>query len=520
MPFVVSFAGTHFAEYFRILPGVSLFYLPIPLGIVMISWWGPRVLAGFFLNAILSAYLWGFTDPVSIILLAGHQTSTVFLSWFLCRTAKCDVISLGNTQHLIEFIVLGLAIPITSNSLYAYFFGRSHDELWTDTVIIWFVDFFTVFVIVLPLIILISPLLERKGWLCYPRPNLLKAHPLSGFSRADWLEMTLFAIAFVIVSQTLDFEKYWFAYGAGSVMVAVRLGFNAIVLINFLVYVITYLMPFFNLVNSHVSVDDMRLINLHIGMSLLSVSAAVIGRVITDLKNAKEEQLMVNRQLKTMNQELDSFVYSVSHDLSSPLKSVQGLINVMRLENDYSKTPEYMGMIEKSVTKLEKFIHDVLDYSRSSRKEVAEEDIDLKALIDEILENHQFMDSFDNIDFKIALAHESIKSDKLLVKTILSNLISNSIKYQKGNGYGRSSVEISARKNGKSVEIRIADDGEGIPANMVPRIFEMFYKGDQIARGSGLGLYIAKAASEKISARLKVESVYGEGSTFYLEIDQ
>lgn len=520
MPFVVSFAGTHFAEYFRILPGVSLFYLPIPLGIVMISWWGPRVLAGFFLNAILSAYLWGFTDPVSIILLAGHQTSTVFLSWFLCRTAKCDVISLGNTQHLIEFIVLGLAIPITSNSLYAYFFGRSHDELWTDTVIIWFVDFFTVFVIVLPLIILISPLLERKGWLCYPRPNLLKAHPLSGFSRADWLEMTLFAIAFVIVSQTLDFEKYWFAYGAGSIMVAVRLGFNAIVLINFLVYVITYLMPFFNLVNSHVSVDDMRLINLHIGMSLLSVSAAVIGRVITDLKNAKEEQLMVNRQLKTMNQELDSFVYSVSHDLSSPLKSVQGLINVMRLENDYSKTPEYMGMIEKSVTKLEKFIHDVLDYSRSSRKEVAEEDIDLKALIDEILENHQFMDSFDNIDFKIDLAHESIKSDKLLVKTILSNLISNSIKYQKGNGYGRSSVEISARKNGKSVEIRIADDGEGIPANMVPRIFEMFYKGDQIARGSGLGLYIAKAASEKISARLKVESVYGEGSTFYLEIDQ
>lgn len=514
LPLVVFQGGTQLGEYFSILPGVSLFYLPIPLGIVLINWWGPRVAVAFFANMLISSYLWGFSHVQTILLVACQQTSTVLLSWGLCKWRKIDVVSLRTTNHLLGFIAFGLAIPITFNSTYAYFFGRHIHEIWTNTVIIWFVDFFTTFVVTIPILFFLSPFLSTRNWLI-EKGKLFQG--VVQFETRAWVEVVSVAIFLSVISQTLDFQQYWFIYGATAILVAVRLGFEFIILINLLIYSLTYLMPFINLVNKHNNVEDLRIVNLHIGMSMLCVSAAVIGRVISDLKQTREEQIKINAQLKTMNQELDSFVYSVSHDLSSPLKSVRGLINIIRLESDPAQVPGYINMIEQSVNKLDSFITEVLDYSRSSRKEVVKAPVDLRKLLEEIMDNHRFMDAFDRIDFRLNIDQNELSTDRLLVKTILNNLISNAIKYQRRGADDSWVVINSSQLNGRTI-VEISDNGEGIPEAMVPRIFEMFYKGDQVARGSGLGLYIAKSAADKLGGSLTVKSKIGEGSTFVLEL--
>jgi signal transduction histidine kinase len=102
------------------------------------------------------------------------------------------------------------------------------------------------------------------------------------------------------------------------------------------------------------------------------------------------------------------------------------------------------------------------------------------------------------------------------VKIILNNLLSNAIKYQKElPGHG-GLIKISSYKENASIGIAVRDNGDGIRGEILPRIFDMFYRGHERSKGSGLGLYIAKDAAEKIKASLTVQSRFSEGSVFTL----
>jgi signal transduction histidine kinase len=109
-------------------------------------------------------------------------------------------------------------------------------------------------------------------------------------------------------------------------------------------------------------------------------------------------------------------------------------------------------------------------------------------------------------------------SDQVLLKVVLSNIISNAIKYQRYFEGHTPEVNIIATQNLEGTTLKIHDNGQGIPNENKPKIFGMFYRGTTLSSGSGLGLYIAKEAIERLHGNISFESSYGSGTTFILTI--
>jgi len=225
-----------------------------------------------------------------------------------------------------------------------------------------------------------------------------------------------------------------------------------------------------------------------------------------------------NTELRKINDELDKFVYSASHDLKAPLASVLGLVNIARKDNSPASIPLYLNMIEKSVNKLETFIKDIIDYSRNTRIEVVSTSIDFKKIIEGTIEDLQYLDDDSKLKKSIKIeGNDDFKSDERRVSVVLHNLISNAFKY---HDYGKENPEINIACDVTSAEatIWVADNGLGIPEEHVNKIFDMFYRGTTSSEGSGLGLFIVKETVEKLGGKIGVESSPGNGTTFILEI--
>jgi len=221
-----------------------------------------------------------------------------------------------------------------------------------------------------------------------------------------------------------------------------------------------------------------------------------------------------NQELVKTNKELDRFVYSVSHDLRSPISSVRGLIGLVRLNPHSPDTKSYLEMMDSQLIDLNKFIEDIVLYSRNTRVAVKRDLIDLKKLVDEILISLQFYPGAVKINIDVNIPDETtLYSDATRVKIVLANLVSNALKYSdpaKENPF----IKISATKIHTHIEISVRDNGAGIDHRSVSKIFDMFYQGNEKADGSGLGLYIVRETLEKIQGEISVQSELGKGSEF------
>jgi signal transduction histidine kinase/ligand-binding sensor domain-containing protein len=228
-----------------------------------------------------------------------------------------------------------------------------------------------------------------------------------------------------------------------------------------------------------------------------------------------------NEELTLRNSELDRFVYSASHDLSAPLKSILGLIMVARLDKSLESHETYLSMMESSVRKLEEFIEEVVSYSRNSRMPIKLERFYFKSFVQNILYDHQYAPSYNKILFMIddASAKEMI-SDVTRLKIILNNLISNAIKFYWTGGDRKPFVRISLSCPDTRYVITIEDNGIGIEPQHLSRIFDMFYRANEDAQGSGLGLYILKESVVKLKGTVEATSVVGEGTTFVISLPQ
>ncbi len=235
--------------------------------------------------------------------------------------------------------------------------------------------------------------------------------------------------------------------------------------------------------------------------------------------NYKVERALLfrNQELKRTNIELDRFVYSASHDLRAPLNSIAGLINLQRLD---PQSTVYSEMIQSRVTIMDKFIRDIIDYSRNSRVEVMKEPIRLKSIVHEIIEMLSVSQVTHAIDFQIEMEDSlEIVSDVARIRVILNNLISNAIKYA-DQTKGDSFVRIRAWREPTRSIISVEDNGIGIEPNLLPKIFEMFYRATTISTGSGLGLYIVKESLEKVNGTIEVRSEFTKGTTFQVVLHE
>lgn len=240
---------------------------------------------------------------------------------------------------------------------------------------------------------------------------------------------------------------------------------------------------------------------------------------VTGIKQYERAILSKNTELKKINTELDKFVYSVSHDLRSPLLSIKGLLSlVFSSDNLDESTHNYLKLAEKGVIRLDETIQEILEYSRNARLEVSYETFDLVALIQQIFNDLKFSTSEQFQFYLHTDLTTTITSDKSRFDILLKNLIGNAIKYQRltiDNPYV--SVEVS-QKDKQSIQIRIEDNGEGIPEKHIHKIFDMFYRASSSSHGTGLGLYICKEIIAKLNATIDIQSKQNEGTTVYLSI--
>jgi len=239
---------------------------------------------------------------------------------------------------------------------------------------------------------------------------------------------------------------------------------------------------------------------------------------ISERKKAEEELHSKNEMLKKANEELDSFVYSTSHDLRAPLSSVLGLVNLAESTQDREEIRKCLGLMKDRIGTLNEFISEITDYSRNTRLEVAKDKIVLSDTLQEICDNLEFFERMNEIRFEHKFDPDfSFISDKSRLKIILSNLITNAIKYHdlsKEDPY----VYIHAVKSTDHVEISIEDNGQGIEESHQNDVFNMFYRASVLSEGSGLGLYIAQEMMVKLGGRISVQSTHKQGSKFTITL--
>src|SRR5258706_15085928 len=227
-----------------------------------------------------------------------------------------------------------------------------------------------------------------------------------------------------------------------------------------------------------------------------------------------------NEELVKINKELDSFVYSVSHNLRSPLASVLGLVNVAMLDGlkDRDMVEGYFQMIKKSISKLDGTLKEILNYSRNARSDVVISEINLDQLVRQSFAEMKYLQGHHDISKKIDIGNTvPFYSDGYRLSIILANLISNAIKYC-DEGKDNSFIQVSATITPAHAIVHILDNGMGIQRDHLPEIFTMFYRATEKSEGAGLGLYIVKETLERLHGRIAVTSRLGEGTDITLTL--
>lgn len=225
-------------------------------------------------------------------------------------------------------------------------------------------------------------------------------------------------------------------------------------------------------------------------------------------------------QLRKTNRELDSFIYSTSHDLRAPVASVLGLINVARIDMTDQKSLEFLRLIEGRVQKLDLVIGDILNLSKVKKTELRYESVDFNALLADSMADVKFLENSKKIDIRyFESPGNQFIGDYSLTKMVLGNLLSNAVKYHspsKPDPY----IEVQFEKAAGQVSFVVADNGEGIADEHHKKIFDMFYRASENSQGTGLGLYIVKETLARIGGSVEVKSRKGTGTTFKVTLEQ
>jgi signal transduction histidine kinase len=225
-----------------------------------------------------------------------------------------------------------------------------------------------------------------------------------------------------------------------------------------------------------------------------------------------------NEELSKLNKELDSFVYSVSHNLRAPLRSILGLLNLSKTEQDRDAINTYHELMEKSIKKLDLNLAEILEYSRNATQDLKIENIDIKAITNDAFEKLMFMPGFNDLHKHVEIDQRTpCFGDAYRLSVIVNNLVSNAVKYKDAKKTMQW-LKIVATVEKDQLVFSISDNGIGIDQYQLPKLFKRFSRATDQSEGVGLGLYIVKEAVEILKGEISITSTPGEGTTFNIRI--
>ncbi len=225
------------------------------------------------------------------------------------------------------------------------------------------------------------------------------------------------------------------------------------------------------------------------------------------------------RQLQQTNAELDTFIYRASHDLKGPISRINGLTSLAKLESTNPNDLKYYELIELVTKDMNKLLAKLTQVHEVIHAELQKQEVDIPSMIAEIRESINFLESGITPKYSFQLQDAlQFKTDPSLLKLILTNLMENALIFRKINKDDPHHIVIKTSQDTNQYFLEISDSGIGILPEQLNKVFNMFYRGSDQSKGSGLGLYLVKMAVDKLRGTIKVDSDYSTQTTFTISI--
>ena len=278
-----------------------------------------------------------------------------------------------------------------------------------------------------------------------------------------------------------------------------------------------------------------RVKKIYDDLTLLETASFSKGQITTDMKTLREE---IDRYAKDKKLEIETlkireeyrkeYIGNVSHELKTPLFTVQGYISTLLdgASSDKKIREKYLKRADKGIERLTYIIKDLDMITKLEAGDLSLniETFDIIKLIESVFDLLEMKAAAKKIALSFDMDYKNpvlVNGDKERLQQVVSNLVVNSIKYGDINGTTEVSVENLIKNR---VIVRITDNGEGIEKENIPRLFERFYRvdksGSRSEGGSGLGLAIVKHIIEAHNEKLYIESEYGVGSEFSFTLEK
>lgn len=213
---------------------------------------------------------------------------------------------------------------------------------------------------------------------------------------------------------------------------------------------------------------------------------------------------------------IEQFIYSCSHTLRGPLKSIAGLVNLLKNTDINSEIDSqlFLQSIEKTVEKMEVVLNELEQFLSNSKQGLIHRPVALKSLIRKVVDEIRIQAIKDPISISINIQQNiPFNTDEGRLQVILTHLISNAVQFRDPS---KSTMRVSIKVNVTTTLciLQVRDNGIGMNDEVCPQIFGLFYRGSERSVGSGVGLYIVHEIVNKMNGSIVVRSVPGKGSEF------
>ncbi len=272
---------------------------------------------------------------------------------------------------------------------------------------------------------------------------------------------------------------------------------------------------YFNNKRHYITAGRLQILNL-----LLSTYDAAIQRN-KELQNGKEALQSLNARLEAANRELESFSYSVSHDLRAPLRSISGYSQLLAQDSASTLSSEarrHLKVITESSRQMEQLIDDLLEFSRMGRADMSESIVDAHALVQETIHNLDMATQGRSIAWKVAPL-PPVLGDAALLRQVFANLLGNALKYTRPRAEAEIEIGSAGEEDGRLI-VFVRDNGVGFDMQHAGKLFGVFqrlHRADEF-EGTGIGLATVRRIIERHGGRVWAEAAPGEGATFYFSL--
>ena len=251
---------------------------------------------------------------------------------------------------------------------------------------------------------------------------------------------------------------------------------------------------------------------------------ATLRRINIELEQRVEAR---TRELTELNQSLESFVYTVSHDLKAPLRGIEGYGRLLLEEHAQQLDAEgrlFAERIQEGTLRMGQLIDDLLAYARMERRAISVQDVELASVLGQVIEDARTDLERGGVvlELEVPQAPLGVRVDREGLMLALRNLLANAIKFSAASQPPR--VRIAVRRLGPeasaAIELRLSDNGVGFDMAYHDRIFEIFQRLHRMEDypGTGIGLALVRKAMQRMGGTVRAESRPGEGATFVLTL--